>query len=318
MMMKKAAAMFLCAMLIFGVDACSAEKKENRTTAITPVQSTTNAYGVRQPSQEKLLEAFEAVGIENWDGSYKNLTFEQRTSLEQYFAKKWSEDVKFSDEGVRYVENTVPLKGSWAENKILKLAPDPKFDSILSSSVETDAVSVSYTNVTAEEIKRYTGEVKAAGFDKILEEYTSSCCGTVFRAQNEDGVTVSLSSKLIAQAVTTIVVSAAGETSTNQAGYKKISPKEAKALIDAGNVVILDVRTPDEYNESHIKGAVLLPNTEISEQAPTILPDKNAKILVYCRSGNRSASASKELITMGYADVLDFGGINDWPYETEN
>lgn len=313
--MKKTVFIFICAVLIAGFSGCSAEKKESTTAAVS---ETAKVYGVKQPSQEKLLEAFEAVDIEAWDGNYKNLTFEQRTSLEQYFARKWSEDVKFSNEGVRYVENTVPLKGDWAENEILKLVPDPGFDSILASSVETDAVSVSYTNVTAEEIRRYTGEVKAAGFDKILEEYTSSCCGTVFRVQNKDGVTVSISSKLIAQAVTTIAVSVAGEANANQVGYKKISPQEAKALIDAGNVIILDVRTQNEYNGGHIKNAVLLPNTEIAEKSATVLPDKNAKILVYCRSGNRSATASKELLEMGYTDVLDFGGINDWPYETEN
>jgi len=113
-----------------------------------------------------------------------------------------------------------------------------------------------------------------------------------------------------------------GKTTTADAGqtaaaeYKKITAAQAKALIDGGSVIILDVRTQDEFNQGHIEGAVLLPNTDIAAKAATILPDKTAKILVYCRSGNRSASASKDLIAMGYTDVLDFGGIIDWPYET--
>lgn len=101
------------------------------------------------------------------------------------------------------------------------------------------------------------------------------------------------------------------------AEYKKITAAQAKALIDAGNVIILDVRTQEEFDQGHIKDAVLLPDYEIGAKAATVLPDKNAKILVYCRTGRRSALAAKELISMGYTDVLDFGGLEtDWPYET--
>lgn len=97
--------------------------------------------------------------------------------------------------------------------------------------------------------------------------------------------------------------------------YQTITPEQAKGLIDAGGVVILDVRQPDEYAAGHIRGAVLLPVGEIEAQAATVLPDKNTKILVYCRSGNRSAVAAAALQTLGYTDVNDFGGIIDWPYD---
>ena len=96
--------------------------------------------------------------------------------------------------------------------------------------------------------------------------------------------------------------------------YKDITPEQAKQFIDAGGAVILDVRQPDEYATGHIRGAVLLPVGEIEAQAATVLPDKNTKILVYCRSGNRSAVAAAALQTLGYTDVNDFGGIIDWPY----
>jgi len=99
------------------------------------------------------------------------------------------------------------------------------------------------------------------------------------------------------------------------AEYKKITAKEAKMLIDSGNVTVLDVRTQAEFASGHINGAILLPNTEIKKKAPEVLPDKNTTILVYCRSGNRSAQAAKILVEMGYTKVYDFGGIIDWPYE---
>ena len=97
--------------------------------------------------------------------------------------------------------------------------------------------------------------------------------------------------------------------------YQTITPEQAKQIIDAGGAVILDVRQPDEYATGHIRGAILLPVGEIEAQSATVLPDKNTKILVYCRSGNRSAVAAAALQTLGYTDVSDFGGIIDWPYD---
>lgn len=100
-----------------------------------------------------------------------------------------------------------------------------------------------------------------------------------------------------------------------EATYKKISAEDAKKIIDSEDVIILDVRTPEEYKEGHIENAVLLPVNDIKDKASEVLTNKDAKILVYCRSGNRSATAAKELIQMGYTDVYDFGGIMSWPYE---
>lgn len=96
--------------------------------------------------------------------------------------------------------------------------------------------------------------------------------------------------------------------------YQKISPEEAKQLMNQ-DCVILDVRTPEEYNEGHIPNAVLIPDYNISQLAPQQLPDKDKLILVYCRSGNRSKKATELLLKMGYTNVKDFGGIIDWKYE---
>ena len=98
--------------------------------------------------------------------------------------------------------------------------------------------------------------------------------------------------------------------------YRRITAKEAKERIDSGReVVILDVRTKEEFDAGHIPGALLIPNETIGTEKPEQLPDLNAEILVYCRSGNRSRQAAEKLVEMGYTGVYDFGGIGSWPYE---
>ena len=99
--------------------------------------------------------------------------------------------------------------------------------------------------------------------------------------------------------------------------YKQITPAEAKALMESREgYVILDVRTPEEFAEGHIEGAILIPDYEIGEKAEGILTDKDQLILVYCRSGRRSKNAANELATLGYTNIKEFGGINDWKYGT--
>ena len=97
-----------------------------------------------------------------------------------------------------------------------------------------------------------------------------------------------------------------------------ITPAQAKQLMDTEeNYVILDVRTQEEYDESHIPGAILIPDYEIAQRAQTILKDKDQLILVDCRSGRRSKLAAQELEKVGYTNIKEFGGIIDWPYEVE-
>ena len=111
---------------------------------------------------------------------------------------------------------------------------------------------------------------------------------------------------------TTIIVSEEGEKSM----YKQITPIDAKKIMDSGEEhIILDAREQDEYDEGHIPGAILIPYTEIENRAEEMIPDKDAQILVYCRSGRRSKIASESLVKLGYTNVKEFGGIIDWPYD---
>lgn len=113
------------------------------------------------------------------------------------------------------------------------------------------------------------------------------------------------------------LLAACTATPKNKEDAAMITPEEAKALLDSGaEFTLVDVRQPDEYENGHIPGAVLLPDTDLRERAEDELPQKDAAIAVYCRSGARSAMAARMLREMGYTDVRDLGGIIDWPYDT--
>ena len=101
--------------------------------------------------------------------------------------------------------------------------------------------------------------------------------------------------------------------------YQQITQEEAKEMMDTQEAIILDVREQDEYDSGHISGAVLLPVGAIDETtAAEVIPEKDSTVLVYCRSGNRSKTASSALAELGYTNIYEFGGINTWPYETES
>lgn len=99
----------------------------------------------------------------------------------------------------------------------------------------------------------------------------------------------------------------------SQPTYKQISQDEAmKTMKDESGYLIVDVRTPEEFAEGHIPGAINVPNEEIGIEMPDALPDKDQLLLVYCRRGNRSKEASQKLADMGYTNVYEFGGIETW------
>ena len=108
----------------------------------------------------------------------------------------------------------------------------------------------------------------------------------------------------------------AQEEKTVENTYQQITAQEAKTIMDTEkDYIIIDARTEEEFAAGHIPNAVLIPEYEISERAEAELPDRDALILVYCRSGRRSKIASEALAKLGYTNVKEFGGIIDWPYE---
>jgi len=95
--------------------------------------------------------------------------------------------------------------------------------------------------------------------------------------------------------------------------HRIISGTEAKKLYETSQgVILLDVRNKDEYKASHIDGSVLIPVSELASRLSE-LPDKDAIIIVYCRSGMRSASAYEILIAGGYTNVYDMQSVYNWP-----
>ena len=108
-----------------------------------------------------------------------------------------------------------------------------------------------------------------------------------------------------------------GSGDPNVPTHQNITAETAYQMMQKStNYILLDVRTEPEFREKHIGGAVLIPDFELEKRAASELPDKNAVILVYCRSGVRSANAAKALAEKGYTKVFNFGGIIHWPYET--
>lgn len=95
--------------------------------------------------------------------------------------------------------------------------------------------------------------------------------------------------------------------------YQQVTADRALEMMQSStDYIILDVRTEEEYASGHIPKAINIPNETIGTENIEKLPDKEQLILVYCRSGNRSKQAAAKLVNLGYTNVVEFGGINDW------
>ncbi len=125
--------------------------------------------------------------------------------------------------------------------------------------------------------------------------------------------------KRILTAVFAVMVSmcAGCAAETNILGYKQVSMKEGMEIFAEGNAVLVDVRRQDEYDAGHIPGAILIPNETIGEEDIPQLPHKDALMLIYCRSGNRSKQAAEKLVKLGYTNIVEIGGIMDYTGEIE-
>jgi len=92
-----------------------------------------------------------------------------------------------------------------------------------------------------------------------------------------------------------------------------ISVSEAKAILDKGGFTFLDVRTEKEYKKGHIPGAVNVPRGRLEYDIGKDIPDKNASVVMYCKTGGRSSLATYTLVKMGYKNVKSMdGGWKAW------
>ena len=95
---------------------------------------------------------------------------------------------------------------------------------------------------------------------------------------------------------------------------KSLKPSEAKVeLANDSSIILLDVRNKDEWEEDHLEGSLLIPLNELKDRVDGEIVDKNARIFVYCQGGKRSREAGRVLVKMGYVNVYDIGGIDNWP-----
>ena len=123
--------------------------------------------------------------------------------------------------------------------------------------------------------------------------------------------------KLIPFLLSLLLLAGCAAPVDSEASYQQISMDEAIAIMESeSDYIILDVRTTEEFADKHIPDAINIPNETIGTEDIPELPDKDQLILVYCRSGNRSKQASDKLADLGYTNIVEFGGINDWPGET--
>ena len=114
--------------------------------------------------------------------------------------------------------------------------------------------------------------------------------------------------------LTLLLIGCASAADANS--YRRITMQEAAEMMEKEEgYILLDVRTQEEFDAGHIPGAIVIPNETIGKDEIARLPDKDQLILVYCRSGNRSKQASDKLVKLGYTNIVEFGGIIDWPGE---
>ena len=120
---------------------------------------------------------------------------------------------------------------------------------------------------------------------------------------------------ILSMTVFTSCFAAANSKKNEVAAVKKITAAEGFAILNENKSVrLVDVRRQDEYEARHIPGAILIPNESINGKMPKELPNLDAPIIVYCRSGVRSAAAAEKLSKLGYKNIMDMGGIINWKY----
>lgn len=145
----------------------------------------------------------------------------------------------------------------------------------------------------------------------LSQKKRTSFCITDVRQNMEENKMKSFN-KLLAVLLVGVVLGGCG-AATKDSGFQQMDMKDAAILMEeASDYILLDVRTPEEFEEGHLPGAINVENERIGSEEIPELPKKDQKILVYCRSGNRSKQASAKLVKLGYTEIVEIGGIIDW------
>ncbi len=179
------------------------------------------------------------------------------------------------------------------------------------------AAAVTVTGCSA---KKETGknETEAKQTTEAAKQETAAETAAEAGTETAAETAAEAAAETVTEAGTASVAEESTRTAVQAGTYQQIGMQEAKDIMDSEEgYIIMDARSQDEFDQGHIPGAIVLPHTEVREKAEELLPNKDQKILVYCRSGNRSKQASQVLVELGYTNVIEFGGINSWPYETE-
>ena len=123
--------------------------------------------------------------------------------------------------------------------------------------------------------------------------------------------------KILPLILSALALTACG-SSGSENSYEQLSMYKALSqMAKEENYILLDVRTIEEYNDGHIPSAINVANESIGKDEIAELPDKEQRIYVYCRSGNRSKQAAKKLVKLGYTNIIEIGGIMDYHGEVE-
>jgi rhodanese-related sulfurtransferase len=116
----------------------------------------------------------------------------------------------------------------------------------------------------------------------------------------------SMTSALVAAAATLLLLTSA---CSSDAAVETVGPDQAVEIISAGDATVIDVRTPAEFEAGHVEGAENMDVSAASFEQQLADLDKDGEYVVYCQSGNRSADAAEKMADLGFADVVDAGGI---------
>ena len=147
----------------------------------------------------------------------------------------------------------------------------------------------------------------------LCVELQKDCTATAVLFSKHGGITM----KKIIPFLMSLLLLVGCASQSKESTYRQITMEEAVTMMqEESGYIILDVRTAEEYSEKHILGAINIPNETIGADDIPELPDKDQLILIYCRSGNRSKQAADKLVKLGYTNIVEFGGINDWTGET--